>query len=214
MKRQVATYSQHFLRNPRFIAELIGHSNVRRNDLVLDIGAGSGAITAVLARRTRHVLAYEIEPTALEKLRRNMQRYANVEVIAQDFLQALLPGEPYKVFANIPFHLSSSIVRKLTSTDEAHMPRSVYLIVQKQFAQKLVPSSRHFTSQLGAQIAPWWQARIRRPLRRADFTPWRGTTRTKTADRAAFTFPRVQKIPTLCGRMLRLAKSLCCRTAR
>lgn len=171
MKRQVATYSQHFLRNPRFIAELIGHSNVRRNDLVLDIGAGSGAITAVLARRTRHVLAYEIEPTALEKLRRNMQRYANVEVIAQDFLQALLPGEPYKVFANIPFHLSSSIVRKLTSTDEAHVPRSIYLIVQKQFAQKLVPSSRHFTSQLGAQIAPWWQARIRRPLRRADFTP-------------------------------------------
>ena len=171
MKRQVATYSQHFLRNPRFITELIGHSNVRRNDLVLDIGAGSGAITAVLARRTRHVLAYEIEPTALEKLRRNMQRYANVEVIAQDFLQALLPGEPYKVFANIPFHLSSSIVRKLTSTDEAHMPRSIYLIVQKQFAQKLVPSSRHFTSQLGAQIAPWWQARIRRPLRRANFTP-------------------------------------------
>ena len=171
MRRQVATHSQHFLRNPRLIAELIGHSNVRRGDLVIDIGAGSGAITAVLARRCRQVLAYENEPGTLNKLQQNMRRHKNVKVIAQDFLQAKLPDEPYKVFANIPFHLSADIVRKLTSNNEMHTPRSIYLIVQKQFAQKIVPSDRHFTSQLGTQLAPWWQTRIRRPLRRTDFTP-------------------------------------------
>lgn len=170
MRRQVATHSQHFLRNPRLIAELIGHSNIRRGDLVIDIGAGSGAITAVLARRCRQVLAYENEPGTLNKLQQNMRRHKNVKVIAQDFLQAKLPDEPYKVFANIPFHLSSDIVRKLTS-DDLHTPQAIYLIVQKQFAQKLVPSDRHFTSQLGTQLAPWWQTRIRRPLRRTDFTP-------------------------------------------
>ena len=171
MKRQVATHSQHFLRNPRLIAELIGHSNIRRGDLVIDIGAGSGAITAVLARRCRQVLAYENELGALNKLQQNMHRYKNVKVIAQDFLQAKLPDEPYKVFANIPFRLSANIVRKLTSNNEMHAPRSIYLIVQKQFAQKIVPSDWHFTSQLGTQLAPWWQTRIRRPLRRTDFTP-------------------------------------------
>ena len=170
MRRQVATHSQHFLRNPRLIAELIGHSNIRRGDLVIDIGAGSGAITAVLARRCRQVLAYENEPSVLNKLQQNMRRHKNVKVIAQDFLLAKLPDEPYKVFANIPFHLSSDIVRKLTS-DDLHTPQAIYLIVQKQFAQKLVPSDRHFTSQLGTQLAPWWQTRIRRPLRRTDFTP-------------------------------------------
>ena len=170
MRRQVATHSQHFLRNPRLIAELIGHSNIRRGDLVIDIGAGSGAITAVLARRCRQVLAYENEPGALNKQQQNMRRHKNVKVIAQDFLLAKLPDEPYKVFANIPFHLSADIVRKLTSNNEMHAPRSIYLIVQKQFAQKIVPSDRHFTSQLGAQLAPWWQTRIRRPLRRTDFT--------------------------------------------
>ena len=170
MRRQVATHSQHFLRNPRLIAELIGHSNIRRGDLVIDIGAGSGAITAVLARRCRQVLAYENEPGTLNKLQQNMRRHKNVKVIAQDFLLAKLPDEPYKVFANIPFHLSSDIVRKLTS-DDLHTPQAIYLIVQKQFAQKLVPSDRHFTSQLGTQLAPWWQTRIRRPLRRTDFTP-------------------------------------------
>lgn len=171
MRRQVATHSQHFLRNPRLIAELIGHSNIRRGDLVIDIGAGSGAITAVLAHRCRQVLAYENEPGALNKLKQNMRRHKNVKVIAQDFLLAKLPDEPYKVFANIPFHLSADIVRKLTNNDETHTPQAIYLIVQKQFAQKLVPSDRHFTSQLGAQLAPWWQTRIRRPLRRTDFTP-------------------------------------------
>ena len=170
MKRQVATHSQHFLRNPRLIAELIGHSNIRRGDLVIDIGAGSGAITAVLARRCRQVLAYENEPGALNKLQQNMRRHKNVQVIAQDFLLAKLPDEPYKVFANIPFHLSADIVRKLTS-DDLHTPQAIYLIVQKQFAQKIVPSDQRFTSQLGTQLAPWWQTRIRRPLRRTDFTP-------------------------------------------
>lgn len=171
MRRQVATHSQHFLRNPRLIAELIGHSNIRRGDLVIDIGAGSGAITAVLARRCRQVLAYENEPGILNKLQQNMRRHKNVKVIAQDFLLAKLPDEPYKVFANIPFHLSADIVRKLTNNDETHTPQAIYLIVQKQFAQKIVPSDRHFTSQLGTQLAPWWQTRIRRPLRRTDFTP-------------------------------------------
>ena len=171
MRRQVATHSQHFLRNPRLIAELVGHSSIRRGDLVIDIGAGSGAITAVLARRCRQVLAYENEPGILNKLQQNMRRHKNVKVIAQDFLLAKLPDEPYKVFANIPFHLSADIVRKLTNNDETHTPQAIYLIVQKQFAQKIVPSDRHFTSQLGAQLAPWWQTRIRRPLRRTDFTP-------------------------------------------
>ena len=170
MRRQVANHSQHFLRNPRLIAELIGHSNIRRGDLVIDIGAGSGAITAVLARRCRQVLAYENELGTLNKLQQNMRRHKNVKVIAQDFLLAKLPDEPYKVFANIPFHLSADIVRKLTS-DDLHTPQAIYLIVQKQFAQKIVPSDQRFTSQLGTQLAPWWQTRIRRPLRRTDFTP-------------------------------------------
>ena len=51
MKRRVATHGQHFLRSSRLIGELVGHSNIRRRDTVIDIGAGSGAISAVLARR-------------------------------------------------------------------------------------------------------------------------------------------------------------------
>ena len=169
MKRDIKTHGQHFLRGSSFIAELVGHSNIRKNDTVLDIGAGSGAITAVLARRCKRVVAYESEPLAAKKLSANMQYHTNVEVVAKDFLQVDLPAEPYKVFSNIPFHLSSKIVRKLATAKTP--PKSIYLIVQKQFAQKMLTGGNHFHGALGMAIAPWGGARIRRPLRKTDFTP-------------------------------------------
>jgi 23S rRNA (adenine-N6)-dimethyltransferase len=168
MKR-LAEHSQYFLRSPDLIKELIGHTNIRPNDTVLDIGAGSGAISAVLARKVRWVVAIEAEPRMVDKLKDNMKRYPNVTVEKGDFLEMPLPTAPYKIFANIPFHISSPIIRKLTNA--ALPPTAAFLIVQKQFARKLLMSDQHFTGQLGAVIAPWFTVRIRRPLRRTDYFP-------------------------------------------
>lgn len=162
-------HAQHFLRSPRLVAELIGHSNLRKNDLVYDLGAGSGVITSVLARRVRSVVAVEIEPHALTNLQKNVGSFDNVTIVRRDILKLQPPSEPYKIFANIPFHLSSEVVRKFT--ESTHPPKAIYLIVQRQFARKLVPGKDHFTSELGAEIGPLFTARIRKPLRRTDFTP-------------------------------------------
>lgn len=168
MKR-LAQHSQYFLRSPRLIKELVGHTSIKKSDTVLDIGAGSGVISSVLAMRCKQVLAYENEPRAANKLQDNMQRYENVVVIQKDFLKATLPDGTYKIFANIPFHLSSPILKKLTEADNP--PVAVYLIVQKQFGQKLVIDGKHFTGQLGAMVAPLFTVRIRRKLERTDFWP-------------------------------------------
>lgn len=163
------THSQHFLRSPRHVAELIGHSNLRKNDVVYDLGAGSGVIASVLANKCKKVIAVENEPQALAKLRYNLGNILNVEIVDQDMLALKIPQGRYKIFSNIPFSESAAIVRKFTSCDNP--PTSMYLIVQKQFARKLVPSDQHFTAQLGAQMGPWFSARIRKPLRKTDFTP-------------------------------------------
>lgn len=177
--------SQHFLRSPRLALKLIGHSNLKKRDLVLDIGAGSGVITIALAKRVREVWAIEPDHSTAEKLRHNLQKYhiENVRVIEQNFLQLDLPTEPYKVFANPPFHLSAEILYKLlnlTNQDGKIIPRSthshlkpsaIYLILQKQLALKLIPTDRHYTSQLGQHILHDYNARIRLPLRPTDFTP-------------------------------------------
>jgi len=168
MKR-LDTHSQNFLRSPRLVNKLIGHSTIKKTDTVLDIGAGSGIISAALAPRSAQVVAYEYDSRLVKKLHGNLAQFDNVAIIEKDFLTSDLPDGTYKVFANIPFHLSSPIVRKLTEADNP--PRAVYLIVQKQFAQKLLIDTDRFTGVLGAQIAPRFTARIRYVLQRSDFQP-------------------------------------------
>lgn len=177
--------SQHFLRSPRLALRLIGHSNLKKRDLVLDIGAGSGVITAALAKRVREVWAIEPDHATAKKLRANLAKYhiENVRVIEQDFLQIDLPAEPYKVFANPPFHLSAQIFYHLLGLENhdgnivaradaaQRKPEAIYLILQKQLALKLIATDRHYTSQLGRQILRDYEARIRLPLRADDFTP-------------------------------------------
>jgi 23S rRNA (adenine-N6)-dimethyltransferase len=167
--KRLAHYSQYFLRSPLLVKELVGHSSINKNDLVYDIGAGSGVISSVLAQRCRAVMAIEPEPRMAAKLKTNMERYPNVSIYTGDFLAMPLPKSAYKIFANIPFHLSSPIVRRITETENP--PVATYLIVQKQFANKLLSDSDRFTAQLGMLIGPWFTVRIRKRLQRTDFWP-------------------------------------------
>lgn len=161
--------SQHFLRSPRLALFLIGHSNIKKRDTVIDIGAGSGVITTALAKRCRQVIAVEPDAETVARLRQNVSKLHNVTVLQKDFLAITLPDGPYKVFANPPFHLSSDILRKL---DQAtNPPEAIYLILQKQFALKLLNNDRHYTSQLGKQLFVHYAPRIRLPLRPEYFTP-------------------------------------------
>ena len=161
--------SQHFLRSPKLAGFLIGHSNIKKRDTVVDIGAGSGVITAALAKRCSRVLAVEPDAETAALLRNNVGQLENVEIIQRDFLEMELPGGPYKIFANPPFHLSSAILHKL---DEApNPPEAIYLILQKQFALKLLNNDRHYTSQLGKQLFVHYAPRIRLPLKPHYFTP-------------------------------------------
>ena len=159
--------SQHFLRGPKLAGFLIGHSNIKKRDTVIDIGAGSGVITAALAKRCARGACDAVDTAA--KLRANVGKLENVTIVEQDFLEMALPDGPYKIFANPPFHLSSAILHKL---DEAeNPPEAIYLILQKQFALKLLNNDRHYTSQLGKQLYVHYAPRIRLPMRPNYFTP-------------------------------------------
>lgn len=162
--------SQHFLRGPKLAGFLIGHSNIKKRDVVLDIGAGSGVITAALSRRCKQVIAIEPDRETAELLRKNVGKCENVTIVEQDFMEFELPADgEYKIFANPPFHLSSAILHKL---DEAeNPPKAIYLILQKQFALKLLNNDRHYTSQLGKQLFVHYEPRIRLPMRPEYFTP-------------------------------------------
>jgi 23S rRNA (adenine-N6)-dimethyltransferase len=163
--------SQHFLRSPRLALILIGHSNLKKRDTVIESGAGSGVITSALSHRVAHVIAIEKDHETATKLRENLAKHhiENVEVIEADVLDFKLPDTPYKVFSNPPFHLSSAIIHKLIEADNP--PESFYFILQKQFALKLLNTDRHYTSQLGLALIQKYTTKIRLPLKHSDFTP-------------------------------------------
>lgn len=163
--------SQHFLRSPKLALILIGHSNLKKRDIVLEIGAGSGVITSALANRVTKVIAVEPDHATAVKLWANLNKRGikNVEIIEDDFMNVELPEGPYKVFSNPPFHLSSAIIHKLIEAENP--PESFYLILQKQMALKLINTERHYTSQLGLKLIQDYNTKIRLPLKPTDFTP-------------------------------------------
>lgn len=176
---------QNFLRSPKLALFLIGHSNIKKRDLVIDIGAGSGVITSALAKRCKKVIAVEKDAETAKRLRENLtrQNITNVEVFEGDFREMKLPDEPYKVFANPPFSLSAEVFYKLLNLEnldgkickkEGEAPRrpeAIYLILQKQLALKLIITERHYTSQLGRLLTENYATKIRLPLKPTDFTP-------------------------------------------
>lgn len=168
MKR-LAHHGQHFLRNPRFVGKLIEKSGISSEDIVMDIGAGSGVIASQLAKKAKRVIAVEFEPKTVAKLRENVGSLQNVEITEGDILKINLPKEKYKVFANIPFHLSSKIVRRLVEADNS--PEAIFLIVQKQFANKMLPAHDGFTGALGMMVGPLYEAKLLHKLLRTDFWP-------------------------------------------
>lgn len=169
MKR-LASHSQNFLRSPQLVASLIDKSTLTKDDIVYDIGAGSGVISSQLAKKVKQVVAIEFDPRAGKILIGNMQAYGNVTVKIGDVMTMNFPRTPYKIFANIPFHLSSPIVQRFINSPMS--PEAAYLIVQKQFGRKLIATdTSHFTGQLGMLLGAEYKVKIIKSLRKTDFWP-------------------------------------------
>lgn len=81
-----------------------------RQPLLLEVGAGKGALTEVLAPRCRELLAYEIDPRLVPALRARFSGTPQVRVIGGDFLAARPPGGPFSVAGNVPFSRTADVV--------------------------------------------------------------------------------------------------------
>jgi 23S rRNA (adenine-N6)-dimethyltransferase len=149
----------HYLSDPRTAAELITAARVQPGDLVLEFGAGSGALTAPLARRGARVIAIENEARLAARLRRRVGG-TNVLVLEQDALEVSLPRRPYRVVANIPFAITTPLLGRLLDHPRATL-RAGALVLQWEAARRLTG-----TRPANARIL-WWSARFElRILRR------------------------------------------------
>lgn len=161
-------YSQYNLRHSTLVSYLLDKSSITKDDLVYDIGAGRGIITHELVRRQTQVVAIENDPLLYKVLKHRFEKCKQVEVRFEDFLEHTLPTRrKYKVFANIPFIVTSDIVRKLYFG--SNPPRDCYLVLQKEAADRFqgVPRETLFS----LLLKPWFKTAVIHRFRRADFYP-------------------------------------------
>ena len=126
---------QNFLIEPAGLNKVI-----TADDEVLEIGAGLGSLTYLLAQTARQVVAVEIDKAMLPPLRQALAEFDNVRVIAGDILELkpdeLMQGQDYVVVANIPYYISSAIIRHLMAANRR--PKRVVLTLQKEVAERIL----------------------------------------------------------------------------
>ncbi|MFJ5276179.1 23S rRNA (adenine(2058)-N(6))-methyltransferase Erm(O) [Streptomyces parvulus] len=133
--QRARTLSQNFLAD-RATAERVARlaaPDTRSTPLLLEVGAGKGALTGPLARRSRELHAYEIDPRLLPGLRARFAHAGHVRVVGGDFLAARPPRTPFAVAGNVPFSRTADIVDWCLA---APALTDATLITQLEYARK------------------------------------------------------------------------------
>lgn len=165
---------QHWLKDPEILEAIAASARVDENDTVLEIGPGLGTLTQVLVRRAQKVVAVEYDEQLLNQLRAVygfMPRYAEkLELVHKDILTFNLDSLPrnYKVVANIPYYLTSNLLRVLC---EANNPFSeAALLIQREVAERVVAKPGDM-SMLSASVQFYADASLGVLVEASKFTP-------------------------------------------
>lgn len=133
---------QNFIVAENAIQLIISAAEMPQNALVLEIGPGLGSLTRHLARNVRQVIAVEKDARLMPVLASVMRGYENFDLVQGDILQVdleklgLIP--PFYVVANIPYYITSAVIRRLLDTP--FTPVRIVLTVQKEVAERICAS--------------------------------------------------------------------------
>lgn len=167
--RKSVIYSQNFTVNSSLVENLIEQSSISKEDVVYEIGSGTGVITAELARKCKKVIAVEIDNELVKKLRIKFSDVSNIEIREENFLSNPLTESIYKVFSNIPFNITAAIIKRLT--EAKNPPLDTFLFVQHDAAKKFVGSPIAKETQSSLLLKPSFELSIVHRFKRTDFKP-------------------------------------------
>lgn len=132
---------QNFMVEQTILRRMASVAEVGAEDAVLEIGAGLGALTAVLAETARRVVAIEVDGRFIPQLEQRFVGQPRVEIAQADILtadiSALMGADAasYKVVANLPYYITSAIIRRLLEADVP--PRRIVITIQYEVAERL-----------------------------------------------------------------------------
>lgn len=126
---------QNFLIDKNVLRKIIEASDIKSSDTILEVGPGIGTLTQELAEKAERIIAVEKSKTMIEILKETVKDYKNIEVIDEDILKFESEITNYKLIANIPYYLTSPLIRKFLETNNP--PEFMVLMLQKEVAQRI-----------------------------------------------------------------------------
>ena len=127
---------QNFLVNKGAVKMVINAADIKPDEVILEVGPGLGALTEELAKKAKKVIAVEKDRKMVEILKETLKGFENIEIVRGDILKLKLQiPKPYKIVANLPFHLTAPVIRKFL--ESANTPEEMILVVQKEVGQRI-----------------------------------------------------------------------------
>ena len=142
--KPVKSLGQNFLLDNNTIEKIIDAANITANDLVIEIGPGAGSLTKKLAKRAGNLIAIEIDKKLIPLLNDVMAGVSNFELINADILKIDIKSQildkypnytSYKVVANLPYYITTSIIMGILESDNP--PSSLIVMMQKEVAERM-----------------------------------------------------------------------------
>lgn len=166
---------QNFLINAGIYQAIINAADIKADETVLEVGPGLGFLTAALAKKTKRVLAVELDDqlAAILQIAIDSQAVQNVKIINQDILrfnpaEYFKDDEEYRVVANLPYNITSIFLRTFLSS--LRPPRSLVLMLQKEVAERIIATTPDMTL-LALSIQYYGTPKIIRVVPGSDFWP-------------------------------------------
>ncbi len=130
---------QNFLTDPVALQRIVAAADLTPGDVVVEVGAGAGTLTRPLAEQAGRVLALELDGQLVELLREQFSGSPNVEILKTDVLRfssAELTHREYKVVGNLPYYITSAVLRHFLETKPR--PSLIVVTVQREVAERMV----------------------------------------------------------------------------
>ncbi|TAK94719.1 ribosomal RNA small subunit methyltransferase A [Patescibacteria group bacterium] len=168
---------QNFLIDHSVIDQIMAAAKLQSDDVVLEIGPGQGVLTEALSKKCSKVIAVEIDETLVTLLRNKFKGKKNIEIVTGDILKLnvekiftdyQLPITGYKVIANLPYYITSPIIRKFLESEVP--PQEMILMVQKEVAERIVAKPGEM-SILAVSVQYYARAEILFPVSKKAFSP-------------------------------------------
>jgi 23S rRNA (adenine-N6)-dimethyltransferase len=114
--------------------DIVAAAGIRCGELVLDIGAGDGALTRPLLDAGARVIAIELHPGRVDALRQQFGDNPRCTIVRADAADLYLPRRPFRVVANPPFNVSNALLRRLTARGSRLVAADI--VLQRAVAQR------------------------------------------------------------------------------